>query len=179
MSRHPDFLVVGHLNKAHGTKGEVFAWSLTDHPERVYAPGVRLRLGDENGVPVRIPAVELEIEAVRPFRQGYLVRFAGFVDRADAERVRGRYLLLPFDEAAPAPEDEYFYHELLGSHVRTADGHELGVVREVYELRPADMLEVEGPAGRVLIPFSEQVVREVDRAGGVIVIDPPEGLLDL
>jgi 16S rRNA processing protein RimM len=179
MTRHPDFLVVGHLNKAHGTKGEVYARSLTDHPGRVYAPGVRLHLGDEQGQPVRIPAVLLEIETVRPFRQGYLVKFAGFEDRLAAERVKGGYLLLPFEDAAPVPDDEFFYHELLGSRVRTVGGRELGIVKEVYELQPADMLEIEGPEGRVLVPFSEQIVRTVDREEGVIVVDPPEGLLDL
>ena len=44
----PDFLVVGHLNKPHGTKGELFVWPLTDHPESIYAPGVVLLLGEED-----------------------------------------------------------------------------------------------------------------------------------
>ena len=49
---------------------------------------------------------------------------------------------------------------------------------EVYELRPADLLEVRTGQGTVLIPFLESVVRVVDVAGGRLVIDPPEGLLE-
>jgi 16S rRNA processing protein RimM len=39
------------------------------------------------------------------------------------------------------------------------------------------------PAGaraeQILIPFVKAIVPEVDIAGGVLVIDPPEGLLNL
>jgi 16S rRNA processing protein RimM len=53
-------------------------------------------------------------------------------------------------------------------------------VREVYETEPADLLEVEADGGKAhLIPFAERIVREVDAAGGRLVIDPPAGLLDL
>src|SRR5688572_31408020 len=37
------------LNKPHGTKGEVFVWPLTDHPEAVYAPGAFVFVGDAQG----------------------------------------------------------------------------------------------------------------------------------
>ena len=60
----------------------------------------------------------------------------------------------------------------------TVGGASVGEVIEVYELRPADLLEVRTGKGTVLIPFLEWVVREVDVAGGRIVIDPPEGLLE-
>ena len=176
----PPFLVVGHLNKAHGTKGELVVWPLTDHPESTFAPGVVLRLGHTSGGQPDpfLPAVE--IESVRPFRQGFLVRLVGTTDRKAAERLRGRYLLRPFEEAEGADAGEVFYHQLLGMRVETRDGHEVGRVSEVFELDPADLLEVEGAGGRtVLVPFSKQVVVEVDAEGGRIVIDPPEGMLDL
>ena len=103
----------------------------------------------------------------------------GTDDRTAAERIKGRYLLRPYSEAAPPDEDEVFYHELLGMQVETDSGDVVGSVTEVYELAPADLLEVEGPDGTRLIPFSRQVVVEVDRSRGRIVVSPPEGLLDL
>ena len=42
----PRFLVVGHISKSHGTKGELFVWPLTDHPGSVYAPVFVLTLAD-------------------------------------------------------------------------------------------------------------------------------------
>ena len=136
----PRFLVVGHLNKPHGTKGELFVWPLTDHPESVYAPGVVFLLGnqDDNEPDPDLPP--LRIEAVRPFRRGVLVSFGGVHDRNQAELLRGRYLFLPVEELEPRAEGEVFYHELLDMEVETVDGEELGRITEVYEIRPADML---------------------------------------
>jgi len=170
---------VGHVNKPHGTKGEVFVWSLTDHPESTFVPGVVVRTA---GTDDRTPDPDLpplRIEGARPFRRGFLVRFGGVPDRAAAELLRGRYLLRPLAEVADVEEDELLYHEMLTMRVETTEGRELGRVTEVYELRPADMLEVRGPTGSVLVPFTREIVTEIDRAERRIVIDPPEGLLEL
>jgi 16S rRNA processing protein RimM len=72
-----------------------------------------------------------------------------------------------------------FYHQLLGMEVVTKQGTRLGEIAEVYELRPAPMLEVRGPEGEIMIPFLSHIVVEVDRDGRRMVVDPPEGLLDL
>jgi 16S rRNA processing protein RimM len=175
----PSYLVVGHLNKPHGTKGELFAWPLTDHPESVYTPGTVLRPGDPDGAEPDPDLPPLRLEAVRPFKRGYLVSFGGVQDRDDAERLRGRYLFMDAEAVEPLAEGEVFYHQLLGMHVATKAGEPVGEIREVYELRPAHLLEVHGPRGEVMIPFVRDIVVEVDADAGRMVIDPPEGLLEL
>lgn len=174
---HPPFLVVGHLNKAHGTRGELFIWPLTDYPETHFTPGVVHFPGDDEG---RTPSADLEpltIESVRPYRKGFLARFRGIDDRTAAEQLRGRYLLRPFQAMDELAEGEIFYHELLGSTVVTRDGSVLGSVREVYALKPADLLEVAGPDGDIMLPLIPEMVVEFDREEGKVVVDPPEGLL--
>jgi 16S rRNA processing protein RimM len=171
--------VVGHVNKPHGTRGEVFVWPLTDHPEGAFAAGTVLFLAgsdERRPDPGRTP---LRIATVRAFRRGFLVGFEGVVGRSEAETLRGRYLLRPFDEVPPAGEGELFYHEILGMTVETRDGEVVGEVAEVYELRPADLLEVRGARRTTLVPFTSRVVVSVDRAGRRLIIDPPPGLLDL
>jgi 16S rRNA processing protein RimM len=174
----PRFLVVGHLNKPHGTKGELFVWSLTDYPESVYAPGVLVHVADADGDEPDPEIGALRITAVRDFRNGFLVSFQGVADRNRAEELRGRYLMMPIEELAPLAEGELFYHQLLGMEVVTKDGRRLGEIAEVYELRPAAMLEVRGPEGDVMIPYLSHIVVETDAKEGRMVIDPPEGLLD-
>ncbi len=174
---HPPFLVVGHLNKAHGTKGELYIWPLTDYPESHFIPGAVHLPGDENGENPSRTLPELTIESVRPYRKGFLASFAGVGDRTAAERLRGRYLLRPFDTIDELADDEIFYHELLEATVVTADGSILGTVTEVYPVRPSHLLEVTGPGGEVLLPLSPQFVVEFDRERRLVVVDPPEGLL--
>lgn len=174
---HPPFLVVGHLSKAHGTKGELYIWPLTDYPGSHFIPGaVHLPAGEDGKSPSpRLAA--LTIESVRPYRKGFLASFAGVDDRTAAESLRGRYLLRPFDTIDELAEDEIFYHELLGATVVTREGSALGTVKEVYPVRPSHLLEVTGPAGDILLPLSRRVVVEFDRERRRVVADPPEGLL--
>jgi 16S rRNA processing protein RimM len=175
----PSYLVVGHVNKPHGTKGELFVWPLTDHPESTFAPGVILYVGDERGEAPDPARPSLLVRGVRPFRRGFLVTFPGVTDRTQAEVLQGRYLFRPRSELEELEEGEVFYHQLVGMRVVTEEGVEVGEVVEVYELRPADLLEVRGPRGVHHIPFLQTIVREMDVEGGVLVIAPPEGLLDL
>jgi len=175
----PRYLAVGHINKPHGTKGELFVWPLTDHPEGVFAPGVVLLLGDAEGDQPDPDLPPLRIESVRPFRRGYLVSFGGVEDRNESELLRGRYLYRALEDLEPLREGEVFYHQLLDMEVVTVDGRPVGRVREVYELAPAHMLEVVGDGLSVLVPYTERVVVEVDIHAGRMVIDPPEGLLEL
>jgi 16S rRNA processing protein RimM len=175
----PEHLVVGHISKAHGTRGEVFVWPLTDRPDDVFAPGRALLLGNEEGaLPADAPSVV--IESSRPFKGGVLVKFAELRARTDADPLAQHYLLLPIGELPPLEEDELFYHELLGCTVETVAGRRVGVVREVFETEPNHLLEVKSEDGRLLlVPFAKRIVRAVDRSGRRVVIDPPTGLLDL
>ena len=38
-TRQPEHLVVAHVTKPHGTKGEIFVWALTDRIDDVFEPG--------------------------------------------------------------------------------------------------------------------------------------------
>lgn len=175
----PEHLVVGHITKAHGTKGELFVWPLTDHPDEVFAPGSELLLGNEHGE-VDPTAPRVIVESVRPFKRGLLVKLERFDSREDTDELAQRYVLLPTDAVPPLEEGEVFYHDLLGMSVVTVSGEVVGRVREVFETDPHHLLEVKSDAGKLhLIPFAERIVREVDVSARKIVIDPPEGLLEL
>ncbi len=174
----PQHLVVGHLNKAHGTKGEIFVWPLTDHPESTFAPGVVLYLSDENGALPTDPPT-LRIDASRAYRRGFLVRFEGVRDRRGMEGLLGRYVMRSMDQLEELAEGEVFYHDLLGMEVVTVEGERVGEVIEIYEVRPADLLEIRGPERDFMIPYVAEMIRSVDVARNRIVLDPPPGLLEV
>jgi 16S rRNA processing protein RimM len=175
----PQRLVVGYAAKPHGNRGELFIWPLTDRPVEVFAPGRDLLLGDETGAADEAATV-LVVDSVREFKRGLLVQVVGVETRSAAEALCRRYLLAPREALEPLEEGEVFYHQLLGASVETVAGSAVGTVREVYETEPAHLLEVESPQGkRHLVPFTERVIRKVDPAAKRVVIDPPEGLLEL
>lgn len=174
----PDYLVVGHVTKAHGTKGEVFVMPLTDRVDEVFVPGRVLDV--EEGEEHQGEYEPLVIETVRPFKSGVLVKFEEFDDREAVDGLARRYLRLPMEEVSPLEEGEVFYHQLIGLEVVTVAGERVGRVREIYETGAGHLLEVRSEDGRqVLVPFSDQIVRNVDVQGGILTIEPPPGLLDV
>lgn len=176
--QEPEFLVVGHLTKAHGTRGDLLIRPLTDRPEEVFAEGLRVIVGDEQGKPGKAP-IERVVQMARPYKRGWLAKLAGVEDRNDAVELTGRYLLVPAEERGEPEEGEFYYHQLLGLEVRTAAGEVVGRVREVYETEPRHLLEVKGKGRIHLVPFDRRIVTTVSVEEGWLEIDPPEGLLEL
>jgi 16S rRNA processing protein RimM len=178
-SGRPSHLVVGHLNKAHGTRGELFLWPLTVDPDGAFAAGTELHLADEAGEAPDVSFAPVRVQGARPFKRGFLIKLEGVDSRDQAEWLAGRYLVRPLAEVRPLEEGEVFYHDLLGMSVEAADGVPVGEIVEVYELRPVHMLEVARESGTVLIPFARDMVRQLDREAKRLVMELPEGLLDL
>ena len=177
----PAFIIVGRVRKAHGIRGEVVVESITDAPDAVFASGRRVFAGTATGdlTPNRL---ELHVGSVRPFNEGLLVGFAEVPDRNAAESWRGRYLLLPVDELPPPDEDEVYMHDLVGMRVELAGGTPVGTVEEIYELPQGLAIDVRRDAPRetetVMLPYDERIIASVDKAARVIVVTPPEGLIE-
>jgi 16S rRNA processing protein RimM len=177
----PAFIIVGRVRKAHGIRGEVVVEAITDAPDAVFAPGRRVFAGTAAGdlAPNR---TELHVDSSRPFNEGLLVGFAEVPDRNIAETWRGRYLLLPAD-ALPAPSDDQVYvHDLLGMRVELESGELVGTVLETYELPQGLALDVRRAPPReketLLILYDDRTIASVDKNSRVIVVTPPEGLLE-
>ena len=166
-------VTVGRIGRAHGIRGAVVVGVRTDEPELRFAKGARLDT-DPSGVgPLTVAATKLHSGEL-------LVRFEGINDRDAAEELRGTWLLVDSATIAPPEDpDEFNDTDLIGLAVRTVDGAAVGIVEDV--LHPAqDVLVVKTPDAReVMIPFVKAIVPEVDLKSGVLVIDPPEGLLNL
>ena len=130
----------------------------TNRPER-RTHGAVLYAGDRT----------LLVESCRPHGHRWLVRFRGVGDRDTAEELRGA--VLTADELGELPEGEHWAHELVGAEARDASGAALGRVVAV-ESNPASDLLVLDEGGLVPITFV------VELRDGVVVVDPPAGLLD-
>lgn len=152
-------LELGRVGRPHGVRGEVVVTLHTERPERT-TPGAVLRAGDRT----------LVVASARPHQGRWLVRFEGISDRDAAEQLRGATLLgEPLDDPG---EGRIWIHELVGDEVRDVHGNTVGCVTEVQANPAHDILVLDDGA---LVPM----VFVVDRHPGVLVIDPPDGLLDL
>jgi 16S rRNA processing protein RimM len=170
-------LLVGIIVRAHGLRGELVVDVHTDSPQERFAPGAVLQRAGADGVGAGV----LTVETARPHSGRLLVRFVEAPDRDAAEALRGSRLLV--DPAAlPPPDDpdEFHVHQLEGLPVELADGSTVGTVREVVHGPGGELLVLARPdAPDALVPFVRAIVPTVDLAAGRVVLDPPEGLLDL
>lgn len=131
---------------------------LTDRLERV-APGALLYADGRR----------LEVTASRPHQKHFIVSFAGVDSRSQADALHGVVL-----HAEPLDDDEELWvHELIGAPVVAVDGSSIGTVESVQANPASDLLVLDGGA---LVPVVFIVERRDD---GTVVVDVPEGLLDL
>jgi 16S rRNA processing protein RimM len=190
-------LVVGHIGKPHGIRGEVLVTVRTDEPEERFVAGSvfttevprdrRVSTGPATApVPGTAPAeykvpAELLLESLRWHQGRVIAQFEGVYDRNTADALRG--VLLQVDSStvtSPDDPDEFNDHELLGLSVVSVDGTALGTVDRIDHAPSSDLIVLnKTDGGTALIPFVTAMVPTVDVAGGRVVVDLPEGLLDL
>ena len=172
----PTHLVVGLLKKPHGVKGDALIYPVTDEPETIFAVGRKLAVLHRDG---QATGREMVIERSRPYHRAWLLHFEGIETRDGLAELRERHLGIPVEDARPLEEGEFYVHELVGLRVATADGAAVGVVEEVVEAPQGWLLDVAGQERRHLIPFARGFVERVDRTERLVVITPPNGLLEL
>ena len=168
-----DAIVVAQVLGAHGKDGGLNVRVLSDVPGRLDAGRIVL-----DG------ARAYRILHSRPAAPGAcLLRLEGLVSRRQAAQLAGRWLTIPAAETPPLPEGEYFHHQLIGMTVRTAAGETLGQIREILETGSNDVYivgnassRVSASSGELLLPATAQVVRQVDVAARLMVVELPDGL---
>jgi 16S rRNA processing protein RimM len=160
MTDDPVLLEVGRVGRAHGLRGEVHIVAVSNVAER-FSPGSELVVGDR----------PLVIRSARAAGSGWVVHFAGIDDRDAAELLRGRSVRAEALERG-SRAGEVFVHEVIGAEVRDRAGTPLGRVEAVQANPAHDLLVLDGGA---LVPF----VFVVGQEPGVVVVDVPDGLLDL
>jgi 16S rRNA processing protein RimM len=168
-----DLLLVGQVARAHGNKGEVIVNLATDFPAQRFVVG-NVLIVEHGG-----KTVERRIAAVR-FQQGRpIVALDGIVTMNDAEALAGADLKVPASALAPLPARTYYRHDLVGCEVKDTAGRVIGRVTDVEGPLEQSRLVVASDRGELLIPMVDEICVKVDPAAKVIVVDPPEGLLEL
>jgi 16S rRNA processing protein RimM len=152
-------LEIGRVGRPHGLRGEVTIVPITNRAERFEA-GQRMWSGER----------QLVIATSRPHHGGHLVRFEGIDDRNAAEALRGA--ILTAEAPGSAPPGEVWVHQVIGVDVHDRAGAVLGRVVAVEANPASDLLVLDGGS---LIPM----VFVVEHTSDALVVDVPEGLLDL
>ncbi len=160
-------LLAGEVGKPHGIRGEVYVIAISDDPRRF----------DPDALLMHDSGAELRVETSRRHGPRLLVKFAGVDDRTAAEGLRGALYISP-DQRRKLDEDEYWEEELIGMTALAAGGDVLGEVGDILPGAAQDLMAVETPSGRRLVPMVAEFIVLIDRVARTVVIDAPQGLFD-
>lgn len=166
-----DRVCVGAIAGSFGVQGEVRLKSFCAEPENIAAYGA---LFTEDG------AQSFKIRLTRAIPQGFSARLTGVATKEQADALKGTRLFADRARLPDLPDDEYYHADLIGLEVRDTGGAVLGQVQAVHNHGASDLLEISGPGlkSALLLPFTLAIVPTVDVVAGLIIVDPPEGMLE-
>ena len=121
----------------------------------------------------------MEVERAHPYSKKVIFRFRGVHSAGDAEKLCGATVFRRGREFVDADRDSYYISQLKGCRVELPDGTRLGEVEDVITTGGTDVLAVRSPRGEILVPFSRSICIRIDPERKRILVDPPDGLLDL
>lgn len=165
--------VVGRIARAHGNRGQVIVNLDTDFPEDRFRAGAELFV-ERGGVVQPLTVASVRFHQGRP-----VIGLHGVETMNDAEALAGVELRVPQDRLKALPPGTYYHHDLVGCRVTTVAGQAVGVVTHVDASFGGSRLVVDGGDGEVLVPLVAHICTAIDLAAKSIVIDPPDGLLDV
>jgi 16S rRNA processing protein RimM len=167
-------VAVGRVAKAQGRYGEVAVDPMTDAPER-FSELDRVFVAGPGG-----ESVARRVESYRMHKGRPILKLSGVTDIGEAKELSGREILILEDEVGLLPEGSFYHFQLVGLAVVDRRSGELGLVERILETGGTDVLVVRGAAGEeTLVPLCQEIVTNVDPAGGRIEIEAPEGLVSL
>ena len=172
-SNWDEMVLVGRVARAHGNRGQVIVDPATDFLEERFRQGSVLFVQRAGVVDA------LTVESVRFHRGRPIIGLAGVATMDAAEAMAGSELRIGADALQPLPPGSFYRHDLIGCSVETPRGDSIGVVTGVEGDAAGSRLIVQSSGGDVLIPLAEGICVEVDTARRKIVVEPPDGLLDL
>lgn len=190
-------LQIGFVYRAHGLRGEVkvqlfdpgssaleqspFVWlgpSSRDGAASGEDPATAAGSRAQGRQPV---SDKRKLRSLRKIGEGlYIAILEGVGDRNTAEAIQGLGIYVDRAQLPELDEDEYYVSDTVGYQVRLPGGEVVGTVRSILETAGNSLMVISRPAGaEALVPMVPAIVLSVDPAARTVLIDPPEGLLDL
>jgi 16S rRNA processing protein RimM len=186
------WIVLAHLLRPQGRKGELLAELLTDFPER-FEERKQVFLAPSGFEGEAIQASSAEVVSfwlpVGKNEGRIVLQFAGIDTISQAEELAGLEVIVPDEERTSLDDDSVYIGELIGCMVydgmtavgeiadvqfpTTADG-----ARRLEDAAP--LLEVTSPDGNeILIPFAKAFVVRIDTIAKRLDMALPKGLVDV
>jgi 16S rRNA processing protein RimM len=169
--KRADLVVLGRVLRSEGRDGRLKLRLTEKGPTEFVGRTVYLKRGSD--------LVACEVESLALDRNAYILKLKGIDTLEAADALAGREICAAEPDFRRLGADRYYDFQIIGSRVRTRAGAEVGTVASVLETGGPALLVVRRGDEDIYVPFTATICVEVDTEAREVVIDPPEGLLDL
>ncbi|WP_248722017.1 ribosome maturation factor RimM [Seonamhaeicola sp. ML3] len=168
-----DYFYLGKIVKKYSFKGEVLAKLDTDQPDlydNLDAIFIELK---NNLVPFFIEKSQLhKSDLLR-------IKFEDVDTEADADMLIKTELYLPLELLPKLEGDKFYFHEVIGFTITDKNFGKVGTITSINDSTAQALFEIDRNGVEILIPMNDEFIVEVNRANKTIVVETPEGLIDL
>jgi 16S rRNA processing protein RimM len=120
-----------------------------------------------------------ELESSKPYKSQFLIKLRDVNGIAAAKKWVGSMVYVQEQDLDSLRPGEYYHYQAIGLEVFDLKGDRIGVITHTWSTPGADLYVVLGTTKEHLIPAVKDIIEKVDFASGKMIINPPEGLLDL
>ena len=168
-----DCFYLGKIVKKYSFKGELLIKLDTDEPdlyESLDALFIDLR---NNLVPFFIESSQLhKSDLLR-------VKFEDVNTEANADALIKSDIYLPLEFLPKLDDDKFYFHEIIGFQVIDKTHGNIGVIKSVNDSTAQALFEIDKDGIEILIPMNDEFITNVDKNKKEILVNTPEGLIDL
>lgn len=168
-----DCFHLGTINRIIGFSGEVSVTIDADHPEDYNKlESVFIEL-NEKLVPFFITSIAIDASGKA------VIKFEDVNSQDEAKFLLGNSLYLPLSFLPKLSGNKFYYHEVIGFKIMDAKLGEIGPVNDIVETYMQSVIKTEYKENEVLIPIADPFIKFVDREKKEILVDLPDGLIDV
>jgi len=168
-----DCFYLGKIVRKYSFKGELLVKLDTDQPDiydNLDAVFVLLR---NNFIPFFIESSQLhKSDLLR-------VKFEDVDTEEDADTLLKSELYLPLEVLPKLEGNKFYFHEVIGFTVEDVNFGKVGIVKAINDSTAQALFEIDREGIEILIPMNDEFIKELDRENRTILMETPEGLIEL
>jgi len=171
--RKEDCFYLGKIVRKHSFKGEVVIKLDTDEPELYENMESIFVLHGTNLVPFFIEKSLLQ--------KGNQLRtkFEGVDTESDADAILKSGVYLPLTMLPKLTGSQFYYHEIIGFTLEDVNFGKVGKIVGINEKTAQPLFEVDREGVEIFVPMIDNFIKKIDRENNKIIVETPEGLIDL
>jgi 16S rRNA processing protein RimM len=169
---HEEAFYIGYFTKTKGLKGEIQLYFEYDEPGLL---DLDVIFADINGkmVPFFVSVCKMQ-----PNSTGNI--YLDDIDHIDkAQPLLKKKVYLPLSKMPDRDDEDFHYTDLKGFIVSDETHGVLGEILEVHEYPQQFVATVSYKEKEILFPLNDDMIVEIDEDAGTLLVDLPEGLLDI